>query len=130
MRSIRQEPVATLADLEKLKPEDRWVVYVEEEEADYLYDGEKSCWVEIMSSNKKDEPPPVVRYDEDDRIASNKLMFDTLNLNSLAVTIGMVVAIVFAIVYGASDVASVLGGTLASQGATIISNGINKMTKK
>lgn len=130
MRSIRQEPVATLADLEKLKPEDRWVVYVEEEEADYLYDGEKCCWVEIVSSSKKDEPPPVVRYDEDDRIASNKLMFDTLNLNSLAVTIGMVVAIVFAIVYGASDVASVLGGTLASQGATIISNGINKMTKK
>lgn len=130
MRSIRQEPVATLADLEKLKPEDRWVVYVEEEEADYLYDGEKCCWVEIISSSKKDEPPPVIRYDEDDRIASNKLMFDTLNLNSLAVTIGMVVAIVFAIIYGASDVASVLGGTLASQGATIISNGINKMTKK
>lgn len=130
MRSIRQEPVATLADLEKLKPEDRWVVYVEAEETDYLYDGEKCCWVEIVSPNKKDEPPPVIRYDEDDRIASNKLMFDTLNLNSLAVTIGMVVAIVFAIIYGASDVASVLGGTLASQGATIISNGINKMTKK
>lgn len=130
MRSIRQEPVATLADLEKLKPEDRWVVYVEAEETDYLYDGEKCCWVEIVSPSKKDEPPPVIRYDEDDRIASNKLMFDTLNLNSLAVTIGMVVAIVFAIIYGASDVASVLGGTLASQGATIISNGINKMTKK
>ena len=126
MRAIRQENVKNMAELDALTPEDGWIVYVEDNECDYLYDGEKNLWIEIQAATKTDEPPAMVRYDADDKIASNKIMFDTVNLNALFFTLILGIAMCLAIVYNVGDVASVLAGVFGTQFANAVNSVINK----
>lgn len=114
MRGIRKDSVKTLAQLDSLQPEDRWIVYVEDCGADYYYDGDKKTWIEINNASSS-----IIRYDDDNKVASNKILFETLDINEIIVFSIIGICLILSIVMDAKDVASVLAGVLAGRGVGV-----------
>lgn len=122
MRGIRKNAVKNLAELESLHPEDRWIVYVEDCGTDYYYDGDKKTWIEIDGTSSS-----VIRYDDDDKVASSKILFETLDINEIIVFLIIGICLIISIVMDAKEVASVLAGVLAGRGVGV-SGGKNNTT--
>ena len=115
MRGIRQPNVKNLQELDTLKPSDKWIVRVEDEDSDFYYDGEKAAWIEIPCSSTN-----YIRYDEDDKLASNKLMFNTIDINELVLYLIIMVCIIGALLTNHSEVASMLAGVLSDRASGLL----------
>lgn len=115
MRGIRQPDVKNLQELDTLEPQDKWIVRVEEEDSDFYYDGEKATWIEIPCSSTN-----YIRYDEDDKLASNKLMFNTVDINELVLYLIIMVCIMAALFTDHSEVASMLAGILSGRASSLL----------
>ena len=115
MRGIRQPDVKNLQELDALEPQDKWIVRVEEEDSDFYYDGEKATWIEIPNSSMS-----YIRYDEDDKLASNKLMFNTVDINELVLYLIIMVCIMAALFTDHSEVASMLSGILSGRASSLL----------
>lgn len=115
MRGIRQPDVKNLQELDALEPQDKWIVRVEEEDSDFYYDGEKATWIEIPCSSTN-----YIRYDEDDKLASNKLMFNTVDINELVLYLIIMVCIMAALFTDHSEVASMLAGILSGRASSLL----------
>ena len=115
MRGIRQPNVKNLQELETLEPSDKWIVRVEDEDSDFYYDGEKAAWIEIPCSSTN-----YIRYDEDDKLAWNKLMFNTIDINELVLYLIIMVCIIGALLTNHSEVASMLAGVLSGRASGLL----------
>ena len=115
MRGIRQPNVKNLQELDTLKPSDKWIVRVEDEDSDFYYDGEKAAWIEIPCSSTN-----YIRYDEDDKLASNKLMFNTIDINELVLYLIIMVCIIGALLTNHPEVASMLAGVLSGRASGLL----------
>ena len=115
MRGIRQPNVKNLQELDTLEPKDKWIVRVEDEDSDFYYDGEKAAWIEIPCSSTN-----YIRYDEDDKLASNKLMFNTIDINELVLYLIIMVCIIGALLTKHSEVASMLAGVLSGRASGLL----------
>ena len=115
MRGIRQPNVKNLQELDTLKPSDKWIVRVEDEDSDFYYDGEKAAWIEIPCSSTN-----YIRYDEDDKLASNKLMFNTIDINELVLYLIIMVCIIGALLTNHSEVASMLACVLSGRASGLL----------
>lgn len=115
MRGIRQPNVKNLQELDALEPSDKWIVRVEDEDSDFYYDGEKATWIEIPCSSTN-----YIRYDEDDKLASNKLMFNTIDINELVLYLIIMVCIIGALLTNHSEVASMLAGVFSGRASGLL----------
>lgn len=117
MRGIRQPDVKDMAELDRLIPQDRWIVRVEDEDADFYYDGDKHTWIELAGTSTS-----YIRYDEDDKLASSKLMFNTIDPNEIILYVIIMVCIICALYTDHSEVASMLAGILSGRASSTLFN--------
>lgn len=110
--AVRFPSIATVSELYNLKnPTNLSTVHVEDEDADYIYIEQSKSWVKIECSSHND----YIRYDEDDKLAANKLLFNTIDLNAIILYIIIMTCILVALYVKSTEVASMLAGVLAGK---------------
>lgn len=114
LRGIRQPSVNSYQELCNLKPEDGWIVHVVEENSDYYYDGEKQSWVSFECDDH------MMTTDADKKVVSNRIMFETVDLNTIILYIVLTICIMFSIFFSLQDLALTLAGVLAGRASNNI----------
>lgn len=125
---VRQPDVQNKDELLKLKPDDMWICYVEDEDKDYVYDAEKNQWIPFVSD------ADIVRYDQDEKIVSSKPKFQPIDINDLVLTIVLGLSIGLALWKEYPEIALGISSLLASKvvgqvGGMFNSNNVNSRSK-
>lgn len=109
LQGIRRPDVDTMEELYKLTPEDSWIVHVNDVNMDYYYDGEKKTWVSFACEER------ILTADRDKKVISNRLMFETIDLNMIVLYVMVTICIVMAVAFSSAEIALTLAGILAGR---------------